>query len=279
MQAVEPLHSMVYFAGEADEVYARIGLRPGRMGYFASRSAAMGAVGAGVVSATFYNFSPELVARHIPAAWSMATPTEVGAARLEVADRALTRLLGATTPASKEWAELAGLLRLASEGCRPEGRPLYAAHADLPWPRTPGLELWHAVTLLREHRGDGHLAALLGAGLSGIEALALHTLTGTGFRTEFARASRGWSDRQWAGAVEELTRRGLVADGGLTEHGAAVRRDLEDATDRHAASAFSHLSTEQVERIVLLGRGFCKVLVSAGAFPAQVFARSRGRVA
>ena len=272
VRTVEPLHSMVYFAPEAAEVYPQIGLKPGGMGYFASRSAAMGAVAGGVVTATFYNFAPDLVARHIPLAWSLATPADVLAARSEVAERALTRLLGAEALASAELAELTGLLRKASQGCRPEGHPLYAAHADLPWPEGSSLSLWHAITLLREHRGDGHIAALVTAGFSGLQAIALHTLTGHGFLEPFAKASRGWSAEQWAGAIGALTDRGLVADGSLTEHGKTVRREVENVTDQADASVYAHLSTEQIERIISLGGKFRGELVSAGAFPANVFA-------
>ena len=130
-RASEVVHSLVYFVPEADEEFSRIGLEPGRMAYFASRAAPMGEVGPGVVVATFYNFNPALVARHIPRAWTLARPDEILAARVRVADTALRRLFGDDTIASAELAEAAELTRVAAEGCRPEGRPLYAAHADL----------------------------------------------------------------------------------------------------------------------------------------------------
>src|SRR4051794_12194218 len=166
-RAVEPLHSHLYFAPEHDERFAAIGLRPGRMSYFAGRAAPMGAVGAGGVTATFYNFSPSLVAHMIPRAWTLAAPERVLAARLDAARASLTRLLGEVVVGSPEVAELAGLLRDACAELSPEGRPLYAGHADLPWPEEPVLVLWHGATLLREYRGDGHIAALLHAGLTG----------------------------------------------------------------------------------------------------------------
>src|SRR4051794_22292754 len=80
-RAVEPLHNNVYFAPEHDERLTAVGLRPGRMCYFAGRAAPMGPVGPGVVAATFYNFSPSLVARHIPRAWTLASPRRVGPPR------------------------------------------------------------------------------------------------------------------------------------------------------------------------------------------------------
>src|SRR5437763_2964814 len=181
-RAVEPLHSHLYFAPEHDERFAALGLRPGRMSYFAGRAAPMGAVGAGVVTATFYNFSPSLVAHMIPRAWTLAAPEQVVTARLDAARASLTRLLGEEAAGSPEVAELAGLLREACTVLTPEGRPLYAGHADLPWPDEPLLQVWHAASLLREYRGDGHLTALLRADLSGLEALLSHTANGRGVR-------------------------------------------------------------------------------------------------
>src|SRR3954469_17736467 len=194
-RAVEPLHNHVYFSPEQDEHLTAVGLRPGRMCYFAGRAAAMGAVGPGVVTATFGNFAPALVARHVPRAWTLATPEQVLAARLAAARASLTRLLA--DPPAEDVADLADLLRKACTVLTPEGRPLYAGHADQPEPDEPLLQVWHAVTLLREHRGDGHIAALLRHGVSGIEALVTHTLTGRGFLRPVAQATRGWSDGEW----------------------------------------------------------------------------------
>ncbi|HWE55090.1 MAG TPA: hypothetical protein VG435_06230 [Acidimicrobiales bacterium] len=156
-RTVEPLHGMIYFAPEADDSYAAIGIKGNRTGYFASRSAAFGAAPAEVVISTFYNFHPGLVRRCIPSAWEQATPADVLGARLEVVDRALERLLGADALASPEMAEAAGLARTAAEAATDDvaGRPLFAAHASLPWPQPAHLVLWHAQTLLREYRGDG----------------------------------------------------------------------------------------------------------------------------
>ena len=160
----------------------------------------MGPVGAGVVTATFYNFSPSLVAHMIPRAWTLASPEQVLAARLDAARASLTRLLGDDGASSAEVAELAGLLREACSVLTPEGRPLYAGHADLPWPEEPLLQVWHGATLLREHRGDGHIAALLHAGLTGLEALITHTATGRGF-TEAGRPGHPRLEGRGVGGV------------------------------------------------------------------------------
>lgn len=266
--AITVLHSLIYFASEAEQQFTAVGLEPGPMCYFAGRSAPMGAVGAGVVTATFYNFSPRLVAGVIPRAWELATPAAVNRARLAAVDAALTRLLGPDVIASDDMITLAELVREATGGCTPEGRPLYAAHADLDWPQAPHLVMWHALTLLREHRGDGHICALVAAGLSGIEALVTHSATGQGFIPAFARASRGWTRQEWDDAVGGLAARGLVADEAtLTEAGQALRAEVEDATDRMAASPWQRLGEERTDEVIRIGKAMSRTALKAGAIP------------
>jgi hypothetical protein len=273
--ATNALHSLIYFAPEAEQQLTSAGLKPGRMCYFAGRAAPMGAVSGGVVTATFYNFSPGLVARSIPQAWDLVRPDAVVSARFAAADAALTRLLGPEIIASPDLVTLAGLAREAARGCRPEGRPLYAGHADLDWPEAPHLVMWHALSLLREYRGDGHICALLGAGLSGLEALVTHTATGRGFVREFAQASRGWSDEEWKGAVGALTARGLLtADGSLTPRGDALRAHIEEETDRLDSSPWQHLGDQGTGEVVRIGQAMTRTVMKAGAFPREgVFAR------
>jgi hypothetical protein len=271
-RAVEPLHNHVYFVPETDEALTAVGLRPGRMCYFAGRAAPMGRVGAGVVTATFYNFSPNLVARHIPRAWTLADPEQVVAARFEAARTSLTRLLGGPeAAAAPEVGELTELLREACAALSPEGRPLYAGHADLPWPEQPVLQLWHAASLLREWRGDGHVAALVQAGLSGLEALLTHTATGRGFTPEAAQKGRGYTDEEWAAGLASLAGRGLLDDAGLTADGQALRARLEAETDAVSAAPWLRLGAEGTAQVVALGRALSGRLVANGAYPAGVF--------
>ncbi|UOX86144.1 hypothetical protein MUY14_30865 [Amycolatopsis sp. FBCC-B4732] len=273
--AFDSLHALAYFAPEVDEALTGAGLRPGRMPYFAGRSAAMGAVGPEVVAATFYNFNPEVVARVIPRAWTLATPEQVLEARVDGVDKALTRLLGDHVK-SDEVAEAAELAREAAAGCTAEGRPLYAAHAGLGWPGESHLVLWHAVTLIREYRGDGHIAALVLNGLSGVEALVTHVATGRGFLTATAKLTRGWSDEQWAAAEARLVERGLLdAESLLTDEGAAVRDRVEVATEAAARGPWEHLGAERTARLEELCRGLSRLVVEAGAFPDGVFAKRR----
>jgi hypothetical protein len=274
-RAVEPLHAQMYFAPEHDETFSGLGLRPGRMSYFAGRAAPMGAVGAGVVTATFYNFSPSLVAHMVPRMWTLASPEQVIATRWEVARASLTRLLGEEAIGSAEFAELAGLLREACDALTPEGRPLYAGHADLDWPNDPLLDLWHAATLLREHRGDGHIAALLHADLNGLEALITHTATGRGFTLPAAKATRGWSEEEWAAETAALVERGLLGDDGLTAAGKDLRARVEAETDVLSADPWLLLGQERTDRVIELGKGFARTLVAAGAFSPEVFSSGR----
>lgn len=266
---------MVYFAPEADERFTAAGLQAGQMGYFASRSAPMGAVEPGVVTATFYNFNPELIARHIPRAWTLASPEKILAARFDAADAALRRLLG-NAVSSPEVAEAATLAREATGGCTPEGRPLYAGHAGLEWPSEPHLVLWHAVSLLREFRGDGHVAALVASGLGGLAALITHVATGKGFRPEAAKAIRGWSGEQWDAAIAGLRADGLLGTGGaLTDQGSELRRRIEDQTNAAATGPWRKLGAEKADRLAELGRALSRQVVKAGAFPAGLFAQPR----
>jgi hypothetical protein len=275
-RSLDSLHSMVYFAPEAEEELTGVGLRPGRMCYFASRSAPMGAVSAGVTAATFYSFNPALVARSIPRAWTLASMDDILAARLRAADRALRRMLGEEAVGSADVAEAARLARTAATGLRPDGRPLYAAHAELPWPDEPHLVLWHACTLLREHRGDGHVAALLVAGVSGLDALITHTATGRGFTPAAARATRGWSDEEWATGEDGLRERGLLAGTALTPAGEQVRAAVEADTDRRAAQPWLQLGEADTARLTALGKQLTRTVLAAGAFPAGIFAAPRG---
>jgi hypothetical protein len=266
----EPLHSMIFFVPEAQERYDALGV-PATAGYFASRGGVFGAVGAGPVIATFYNFNPRIVARALPAVWEHVTPEAVLAARIDAADAALTRGLGETIE-SPELAEAAVLARRAAESATAyaAGRPLFAATAAQPWPDAPHLVLWHAQGVLREFRGDAHVAALLVAGVNGLQAIILHAASGQ-IDATFLRVSRGWSRDEWAAETEVLRARGLVegdpAAGGevtLTEQGRALRAGIEADTDRLAVPAYAILGDHGAARLAELARPMSRTLVKAG---------------
>ncbi|MFD6973751.1 hypothetical protein [Streptomyces sp. NPDC059979] len=272
--AINPLHATVYFSPEIAKEFAALGITDRVAVNLAHRSAAMGAVGAGAVTAAFYNYRHDLVARHVPAVWDATTPEQALAARLRAADGTLRRLLGTGTVESPELAEAADLAMRATEACTRHARPLYAAHADLPVPEEPHLRLWHATTLLREHRGDGHLAALLLAGLDPVEALISHTATGKGMSPKWLKVQRGWTQDDLDAAADRLRGRGILdADGELTEEGKAVRERLEADTDRLDAAPYEHLGADGLARLTELGGALVVKAVTAGAFPRDLMGR------
>ncbi|MGA9869559.1 MAG: hypothetical protein WBQ44_00200 [Rhodococcus sp. (in: high G+C Gram-positive bacteria)] len=273
-RALNLLHSLTYFVPETRDALIEAGLQ-GRAGYFAGRAAPLGPVGAGVVAATFYNFNRDEIAPLVPAAWSIVSPERIMEIRYRTLDEAYRRLLGDEVLVSPEMSEAAELASIAARGIPgDDGRPLYAAYSELEWPDAPHLVFWHALTLLREHRGDGHIAALQTAELSGIEALITHTATGQGFEKEFARKRRGWSHEQWEAASESLRDREILdADGTLTEHGHDLRNLVEDITNDLALAPWTSLGEDGAARLVELGTPWRDSVVEQGVFPDGVFGR------
>ena len=264
-RTLEPYHGLVYFAPEPVVAYAAVGV-VGRSGYFASRAAPMGAVPTEVVQATFFNFNPALVATAMEGVWSATSPAEVLVARLAGADQALRAALGDGPLEGPEVAEAAELARTAAEACTVEGRPLYAGHAALAWPAPPHLQLWHAISLLREFRGDGHIACLVVEGLRGCEALVLHGASGE-VSPAVLQSSRAWPDDDWAAASARLAARGwLDGDGALSEEGRAARQRIEDRTDALALPPWEALGEEGCERLRALVRPLSKAIVASGTF-------------
>jgi hypothetical protein len=269
-QRLEPLHGFIYFSPEAAEEYATLGLT-GQDGYFASRAAAMGAVGPEVVIATFFNFQPHLVRNALPSAWDVTTPAEVLAARLRGADATLRRILGEAVGIGvddTELAEAAALARTAAEACRPEGRPLYAAHAGLPWPDEPHLVLFHAITLLREHRGDAHVAALTLENLDNGDVLVTHAASDAfGLPEWILQRTRGFSDEAWADAKARVRERGLIDDDDhLTAEGKELRQRIEDRTDEAALPPWQALGDDGCARLLDLARPYGRAVLKSGIF-------------
>lgn len=267
-RTANPYPSIVFFAPEAEAAYATVGLARGPMGYFAGRAAPMGAVAAEVVIATFYNFQPALIRSCIPAAWALAPPAAILEHRLRAVDAVLRRVLGADVVAGPQVQEAAQLASVAAEACQPEARPLYAGHASLPFPDEPHLQLWHALTLLREHRGDGHLIALQAAGYSGCEALLMHKAIG-GVPAAFV-GTRAWSAEQWSAAADSLRVRGLIdADEVATEAGRAHREAVERQTDLLAMGPLEALGEPGCIRLRELMRPM-SISIANAQYPATI---------
>jgi hypothetical protein len=247
----EPLHSIAYFAPQSRQAFEEGGLRGFWRGYFAGRAAPLGQAGPALVTALFYGFAPGMVARALPSVWSLAAPSTVVEIRHRGAVRALAALgaeaLGGAELGGAELAEVAGLAHRAVEAAECGGRALGAANASLPWPEEPLGVLWQASTTLRELRGDGHVAALLSAGLSGLDALVLRA--GSDLDREVLQPARGWSDAEWDAAAAGLCRRGLVDSAGrITEDGAALLREVEAVTDRLAAQPWEAIGVPATAR-------------------------------
>ena len=262
-RTLEPLHTAAYFGAEMADAYAAAGAKGTMRSYFAVRSAPMGKVAPEVVVATFYNFAPSVVAQALPAVWDLTTPEALLAARLAGIDAFYRRVLGEETVASAEMREAAELAREATTALSTLGRPLFAGHTTLPWPEPPHLQLFHAQTLLRESRGDAHVAALALAGLDGVGALVTHLATGDSpMILQMVRATRGWSDDEWAAGEQRVIDQGLVADGVLTEEGRALREELERQTDEADAAPYAQLGEERVERLRELARPWSKAITA-----------------
>lgn len=267
---LEPLHAVLYYAPEVFEEAARLGYGTEDRwpSYFPFRAAPLGEVGPERVASAFYSFSPRMVAEHIDGAWKAASPAEVLAARLRGIDRAYRALFGPDLIDRPELAEAATLARRAAEAADTAGRPLAAANAELDWPEPPHLQLWQAATILREHRGDGHLAALMVAGLDPVEALVSFAAIGAASVERFA--SRGWDRDAWAAGRERLLARGLVdKDGTATEAGRELRRRVEQDTDRLAAAPWQTLGLEATERLTALLGDYWVAVLSSGLLPSE----------
>lgn len=267
-RTLEPVHAMIYFVPEGPQEYGALGLDVvgnKASAYFPARAAAMGAVSPSVVQATFFSFSAVAVQFGMAGAWETTTPAAMVAARYRAADQALRRLCGDLLD-SPDVVEAVELARTACEACTPEGRALYAGNADLDWPTPPHLQLFHAITLLREFRGDGHVVALTAAGLTGLAAAVMHVAQGDSWTREPLRKTRGYSTEQWDTALADLRERGWIApDGeGFTDAGRAARQEVEDRTDVLALPPWERLGDDGCARLRELVRPLSKAVADGG---------------
>jgi hypothetical protein len=236
---IEPVHDVTYFVPEALSAFTEAGLRGYWRGYFAGRAAPLGRTRPAVVTASFYNFAPAFVGRAIPGVWDLITPPEAIAVREAGATAALRRLLDGR---EAEAAKAADLLWRAVADLDFAGRVLSAANSELPVSADPLTRLWQATTVLREHRGDGHFAALAAADIDGCEAVVLRCAKDVSISRDLMQPVRGWTDEQWGAAGARLAERGWVGeDGALTAAGRVVHDGVEDATDQAAARPWNRI--------------------------------------
>jgi hypothetical protein len=261
----EPVHAVTYFAPEARTALDGLGYRGFWMGYFAARSAPLGMVPREVVTAIFYNFAPERVAKALPAAWEIAGPDAALRVRRESAVAALRRY---GIDADENVAVAAELAGRAARQAPLDGRPLFAANLALPWPDEPLAALWHAATLLREQRGDAHVAVLAAAGISGRESNVLHAAAGRITRDFIAR-TRDYDEATWRQHEQRLAERGLLSDdGSLTAAGRELKDRIESSTDALALSALDALGDDEVETLFQALTPITRAVVAGGDVPA-----------
>lgn len=262
-RTLEAIHTVVYFSPEAKTAYKAIGLRGYWSGYFASRSAPLGTPSAELVTAIFFGFAPGMVAKAIPNAWELAERDEILATRKIVATRALNSIIG-----DEDVLEVADALLAAADGLSYAGRPLAAAHHALPSPETPMTRLWHAASVLREYRGDGHVAVLTAANVGPVDANILQV--GIGKAGDDQQSLRGWSDEEWAAGLERLRARGWIQETaaltevGLTELGRAEREEIEALTDATSNDAIAHLANTGVADSLL---SWARTVTKSGILP------------
>jgi len=248
----EPYHDVTYFTPESRAATDELGCKGGWMGYFGMRAAPLGRVDAETVTEVFYNFHPRMVHRAIPDAWGVAAPWRYLATRLVGVDGALRRLLGDEAVGGDDVAEAAELASAAAELAPTGGRPMAAANVALPWPQRPRLALWQATTVLRESRGDGHVAALREAELGPCQALVLLAAE-NGLAPQYMQKARGWTPQEWRDTADTLAARGLLdADGAITAGGRQLRRIVERRTDEAAASPWTELGERRTARLAEL---------------------------
>jgi hypothetical protein len=260
----EPVHAITYFADESRSAAEEVGLKGWWMGYFAFRTAPLGPVPANVVLATFYNFHRSRVERAIPEAWARASIGSLLDARSGAAAEALRRIAG---DEAVEVATAAMLLAArAAEACECVGRPLAAANQGVSVPEDPVAALWQRLAVLREHRGDGHIACLTTADLDGCEALVMHAASGV-VPAEVLRVSRNWSEAEWAEAEQRLEDRGLLAGGAATPAGTDLRSGIEADTNRLAAQPYIEIGAEDTGKLIELLRPLSRAVVKSGGFP------------
>jgi hypothetical protein len=246
----EPISLVNFFSDEPNESMAALGFGTYWDGYFAGRAAPLGRVPAEVVDAAFYSFAEGEVARHIPKVWATVTPEEAHAARERGCVTALRRILGdlVGTPGLACAAEL---LAKASTSAPTEGRVMYAGLRSLPMPEEPVTRLWHAANMLREHRGDGHIVALMSERIGGIEAHVLSALDMGIYPAESFGRIHHLPQAHLAEVMDGLRARGLLdASGRFTDAGRATKDRIETLTDALAEAPYEGMEPFQLDQLI-----------------------------
>ncbi len=261
-ELVEPIGAIPYSTDEPNEAMFALGFTEFWDTYFAGRAAPLGLVPAEVVDALFYNFAPGEVARHIPKVWQTTTPEAALAARRVGCVNALRRILGDHV-GSPAFARAAELLLKAATSAPWEGRPMYAALRALPVPDEVVARMFHAASLLREHRGDGHIAALMSERVGGLEGHVLFALHAGMPAEKFGRVHH-LPAAQLAAVIDGMRDRGLIGDDGwLSTRGRAVKQRVEDLTDDLAATPYEILQPTELDELVAILEPLAALVLAA----------------
>ena len=268
-RTLEAYHGFIYFAPQAQREYATLGLEPADSfkGYFASRAAALGAVPGEVVHGDVLQLPPRPRARGSAVVLAGRRAGRVGGGAPARRRSRPARACWATASTVRRCSEAFDLARAAASACDVAGRPLFAGHASLPWPDAPHLGLWHAITLLREFRGDGHISSLVDASIAPCEALVLHQATGQ-LPPGVLQRTRAWPDDEWQAARTRLQDRGWIDGGELTAEGRAVRDEIEQRTDELAMAPWEALGEARCQRLRDVVRPMSKAIVGSGLLSA-----------
>jgi hypothetical protein len=267
---VEPLAANVYFADEAQQAYADLGLNYPQ-GYFSSRGACMGQVPGEVIAAAFGVFNPAMVVMFVDQAWEQTDAATILGARRRGATAALERILGP----KPEGAERAtDLLRRMADACTNAGRPLYSGLSSLEWPGDLLGDLWRAADLVREHRGDGHVCAWVSHQLSAIEVL-LMTEAWWGLPLNTYMRTRGWPAEEVDATLASLIDRGILADGVLTDAGTELRASVEAMTDRGERAVVDAVTDDEMQELFGLLEPWARAIVETGGYPTDPSTLSR----
>lgn len=268
----EPIAGSVYFAPEAFAAYQELGLSDYAQGYFCSRGACLGRPSGEVVTAAFGVFNPAIVHPAVEGGWSKTDPETILDARQRGATQALWRMLGGVDPAPA-----VEILRRTMETQPAAGRPLFSGLRSLPFPEDPLAALWRACDLVREHRGDGHVAAWVGAGCDPVE-ISLLTELFWGLELGTYIYTRGWTQDDIEAGIERLENKGYISDAQLTDDGRSYRRGIEAATDAMESGVVGALGADADELFTLLEPWTRAVLDAKGypVDPAATMGRDEG---
>jgi len=272
-RVVEPVVGQVYFAPECHERYEALGFSasPGRFGevalpdgpaYFTSRGSAMGEVPGEVVAAAFAVFNPAAVVPAVAHGWNLTDVATIAAARLGGAVAQLERILG---PQPDGIGRAVDLLRRATDGLEPAGRPLFAGVLSQPVPEEPLGALFRLGDRIREYRGDCHTAVWVGEGFDAVE-IGLLTELSWGMPSRSYIRTRAWSDADLDAAEARLEAAGLMADHQLTAAGRERREAIELATDARMAPVLDALGDDLDDLCTLL-RAWSEQVMQAGGYP------------